>query len=762
MNIEKKLADELKLQIAQVNAIIHLLEEGATVPFIARYRKEVTGGVDDTQLRQFVERLQYLRELEERRAVIIKTITEQGKLNPELQQQILAAADKTTLEDLYLPYKPKRRTKAQLAREAGLAPLAESILQNPEQNPLAVANAYINAENGIADNTAALAGAWEILIETFSEQAELLALLRQYFWQNGILSSQVIKDKAEAGVKFSDYFDFAEPIQKIPSHRALALFRGNNQEILRLKLAFADEQKEAHCFQLIAKQFNIAQRGRAADVWLWETVELAWKIKLHTKLELELLSLLRQQSEIEAIRVFKDNLKQLLMAAPAGQKITLGLDPGLRTGVKVVVVDGTGKLLMHTAIFPHAPRNQWGESLQVLAKLCQSLKVELISIGNGTASRETDQLVVELMQKHPELPLKKAVVSEAGASVYSASELAAKEFPDLDVSYRGAVSIARRLQDPLAELVKIDPKSIGVGQYQHDVNQVKLGLSLSAVLEDCVNAVGANINSASIPLLTSISGLNESVAKQIVGYREAHGPFKNRQEIKKVPRLGEKTYEQAIGFLRIIGGDNPLDASAVHPESYALVDRILQTVHQPIQSLMGNHEALNVLQPQQFVNEHFGLPTVKDVLQELKKPGRDPRPEFKAVVFKEGIHEIAQLKPGMVLQGVITNVANFGAFVDIGVHQDGLVHISQIANRYVADIHEVAKVGDIVTVKVLEIDLPRKRINLTMKLSEAAPAAARKDKPATQLSSSTSSKNKANQPQLSSLGEKLKHALKKK
>lgn len=756
MNIEKKLAEELKLQLAQVNSIIRLLDEGATVPFIARYRKEATGGVDDTQLRQFVERLQYLKELEDRRAVIIKTITEQEKLTPALEQQILAAVDKTTLEDLYLPYRPKRRTKAQLAREAGLEPLAQQILNHPQNEPLLTANAYVNAEKGILDNTAALAGAREILIETFAEQAELLAALRQYFWEYGILSSQVMKDKAEEGVKFSDYFTFAEPIQKIPSHRALALFRGSNQEILRLKLDFADQNSEIHCFELIAKQFNVAKLKRAADQWLWEIVESAWKIKLHAKLELELLSELRQQAEVEAIRVFKDNLKQLLMAAPAGQKITLGLDPGLRTGVKAVVVDGTGKLLANVTIFPHVPRNQWQESLHVLKQLCLAYRVELISIGNGTASRETDQLAAELMQNQPELQLKKAVVSEAGASVYSASELAAKEFPDLDVSYRGAVSIARRLQDPLAELVKIDPKSIGVGQYQHDVNQVKLGRSLSLVLEDCVNAVGANINSASVPLLTSISGLNESVAKQIVSYREAHGPFKNRSEIKKVPRLGEKTYEQAIGFLRIVGGDNPLDASAVHPESYALVDQIMQETQQPIQALMGNHELLNGLQPQQFISEQFGLPTVKDILQELKKPGRDPRPEFKAVVFKEGVHTIEQLQPGMILEGVITNVANFGAFVDVGVHQDGLVHISQIANRFVTDIHQVAKVGDIVTVKVIEIDLPRKRINLTMKLSaQAAPAV----KPAPK--SAPTPKNK-NQSPASALAEKLSAALKKK
>lgn len=751
LNIEQILTDELGLKQTQVSAVIQLLDEGATVPFIARYRKEVTGGVDDTQLRTLVERLQYLRELEERRTVIIKTIEEQGKLTPELQQQISSASDKTTLEDLYLPYKPKRRTKAQIAREAGLEPLALALLQNPQLEPNLTAQTYLNAEKGFADTEAVLAGAREILMEKFSENAELLGELRQYFWQRGVLSSQVIKDKAEAGVKFSDYFDFSQPIQKIPSHRALALFRGSHLEILRLKLSLAESADEIHCHQLIAEKFQVVRHHRPADEWLWQSVESAWKIKIQSKLELELLGELRMQAEEEAIQVFKDNLKQLLMAAPAGQRVTLGLDPGLRTGVKVVVVDGTGKLLFYTTIFPHVPRNQWQESLQVLTKLCQTFKVELISIGNGTASRETDQLAAELIKNNPDLNLQKIVVSEAGASVYSASALAADEFPELDVSYRGAVSIARRLQDPLAELVKIDPKSIGVGQYQHDVNQVKLGRSLSAVLEDCVNAVGANVNSASAPLLASIAGLNEKVAKQIVLYRESHGPFHNRAEIKKVPRLGEKTYEQAIGFLRIIGGDNPLDASAVHPESYPLVDQIIQAVKQPIQAIMGNNELLNSLTPQKFISADFGLPTVKDILMELKKPGRDPRPEFKAVVFKEGVHSMDQLKPGMVLEGVVTNVANFGAFVDVGVHQDGLVHISQVANHYVTDIHKVVKVGDIVTVKVIEVDLPRKRINLTMKLSAETGSVKPIKSPAPKKPANTSL-----------LGEKLSAALKKK
>lgn len=720
MDIENILSSELSLKNTQVKAIIKLLDEGDTVPFIARYRKEITGGVDDTLLRNFVERLQYLRELAERKKVILNSIEEQGKLTPELQERLLAAADKTTLEDLYLPYKPKRRTKAQMAREAGLEPLALTLWRQPQKSPEQEAVAFINSEKNINDVNAALAGARDILMEKFSEDADLLADLRHYFWSQGILSSQVIKDKEQEGAKFSDYFDFSQAIQKIPSHRALALFRGSHQSILRLKLSFAEGRQEEYCYQKIAQYFNIQQHRRPADEWLWQTAVFTWKIKIQTKLELELLNELRNIAETEAIRVFKDNLKQLLMAAPAGQRVTLGLDPGLRTGVKAVVVDATGKLLQFTTIFPHAPRNQWEESLQVLKKICQTYRVQLISIGNGTASRETDHLAGELLRLHPELNLQKAVVSEAGASVYSASALAAEEFPELDVIYRGAVSIARRLQDPLAELVKIDPKSIGVGQYQHDVNQSKLGDGLTVILEDCVNAVGANVNSASVPLLKSISGLNENVAKQIVKYREEHGPFKNRTEIKKVPRLGEKTFEQAIGFLRIVGGDNPLDASAVHPESYPVVDQIMNAVHQPIQSLMGNLPVLNALNPQQFVKDKFGLPTIKDIINELKKPGRDPRPEFKAAIFKEGVYEIQHLKPGMILEGVVTNVANFGAFVDIGVHQDGLIHVSQISNQFIKDIQQHIKVGDIVSVKVLEVDLSRKRIQLSMKTDTGA------------------------------------------
>ncbi len=718
MILEEILAKELNLKITQITAIIRLLDEGCTVPFIARYRKEATGGVDDTQLRTLFDRLQYLRELATRRTTIIKSIEEQGKLTKELHQRLLATQDKTTLEDLYLPYKPKRRTKAQIAREAGLEPLALSLLENPQLILVEEAKKFVNPEKGIVDHEAALAGAREILQEKFSEQAEILAELRQYFWEQGVLTSRVQKEKKEVGGKFADYFEFFQTIKNIPSHRALALFRGSNQEILRLKLTLPEELQERHCLQVIAGHFKIQSKNRPTDEWLIQTVASSWKIKIQLKLELELLSELRLRAEEEAIQVFKENLKQLLMAAPAGHKITLGLDPGLRTGVKVVVVSGVGKLLEYTTIFPHAPGNQWQESLNTLTGLCQKWQVELISIGNGTASRETDQLVTELLKHLGDSSIQKIVVSEAGASVYSASALAAEEFPDLDVSYRGAVSIARRLQDPLAELVKIDPKSIGVGQYQHDVSQTKLGKSLTAVLEDCVNAVGANVNSASVPLLTSISGLNESVAKQIVVYRESHGPFKNRRELKQVPRLGEKTYEQAIGFLRIVGGENPLDASAVHPESYPVVDQIIHAVHKPITAIMGNLALIKKLDPKQWITADFGLPTIVDILEELKKPGRDPRPEFKAAVFKEGIHRIEQLKPGMILEGAITNVANFGAFVDIGVHQDGLIHISQIANHYVKDIQQVIKVGDIVTVKVLEVDIPRKRIQLTRKLSE--------------------------------------------
>jgi len=715
MSVSQIIATELSINLRQVESVTQLLQEGATVPFIARYRKEVTGGLTDTQLRQLVERLTYLNELEDRRGTILKSIEEQGQLTPELKKLIETAESKNRLEDLYLPYKPKRRTKAQIAKEAGLEPLALNLLENPTLTPEKEAEKYIDNEKNVNDIDTALEGARHILMETFAENAAILAALREYFWAQGIISSTVASGKEKEGIKFSDYFNFSENIKTIPSHRLLALVRGRKMEILQLHIHFSDPAQDEFCLKTIAKEYNIENKNRAADKWLWQAVERAWKIKLHTKLEVEFMSELKERADEDAIHVFRDNLANLLMMAPAGNRVVLGLDPGLRTGVKVVVVDGTGKLLEYFTIFPHVPRKEWDKSIAILAALCKKHQVELISIGNGTASRETDQLVAEVMQQFPELNLTKIVVSEAGASVYSASELAAHEFPDLDVSYRGAVSIARRLQDPLAELVKIDPKSIGVGQYQHDVNQTKLGRTLSAVVEDCVNAVGADINTASVPLLTSISGLNETIAKNIVNYRDEHGRFKNRNEIKNVPRLGAKTFEQAVGFLRIMGGDNPLDASSVHPESYPVVDQIIKSVGKPIQNLMGNIEVLNAINPKQFISEHFGLPTIKDILTELHKPGRDPRPEFKTAKFEEGINQVKDLKPGMQLEGTVTNVANFGAFVDIGVHQDGLVHISEIANHFVSDIHKAIKVGEIVKVSVLKVDLERNRIHLSMK-----------------------------------------------
>jgi uncharacterized protein len=716
MNINQKIAEELSVTLQQVNATVALLDEDLTVPFIARYRKEVTGSLTDTQLRQLEERLIYLRELEERRAAILESVDKQGKLTPELKTEIEAADNKARLEDLYLPYKPKRRTKAQIAKEAGLEPLADSLLLDPSLDPIAAAKNYIDEEKNISTVESALEGARHILMERFSENADLINQLREYVWQNALLSSVVIKDKEEEGAKFKDYFNYQEPIKKVPSHRALAVLRGQKEEILRASVAFASEDEDKNCVQMISKCFAIQNKNRAADAWLLETVEWTWKIKLKLKIEVDLILRLREASELEAIKVFKENLKNLLMAAPAGGRITMGLDPGFRTGVKVVVVNDTGKLLDYTVIFPHAPQNEWDNAIEKISKLCRQYQVDLVSIGNGTASRETDRLMADVIKRYPDLKLTKVVVSEAGASVYSASQLAADEFPKLDVTYRGAVSIARRLHDPLAELVKIDPKAIGVGQYQHDVNQIKLGASLHAVVEDCVNAVGADVNTASVPLLKNIAGLNESVAQNIVNYREANGRFQTRTEIKKVPRLGEKTYEQAIGFLRIIGGKNPLDASAVHPEAYPVVEKIIEKSGQSINALMGNSSTINSLKPQDFVDEKFGLPTVKDILSELQKPGRDPRPEFKVVEFLEGVETLEDLKPDMVLEGVVTNVTNFGAFVDIGVHQDGLVHVSQLANRYIADPNEIVKVGQHVKVKVQEIDVRRKRIQLTMRL----------------------------------------------
>jgi len=717
MDVIARIAEELGVKQRQVQAAVDLLDEGATVPFIARYRKEATEGLDDTQLRTLELRLAYLRELNERRETILASIREQGKLTPELEQDILAADSKTLLEDLYLPYKPKRRTKAQIAREAGLEPLADALLSNPSLAPQIEALAFVDADKGVADAAAALEGAKQILMERFAENAAVLAELRERVWAEGILASSLVEGKEVEGAKFRDYFDFAEPIAKIPSHRALALFRGRNEDVLNLNLRVGKDEEASHsvCESLIARAFGVQDQGRPADAWLKDAVRFAWKVKILTRIDLDLKQRLREAAEAEAIRVFAHNLKDLLLAAPAGPKATMGLDPGIRTGVKVAVVDATGKVLETATVYPHQPKNQWDQSIAILARLIQQHGVQLVSIGNGTASRETDQLVADLMKRHPDLGVTKITVSEAGASVYSASELAAREFPDLDVSLRGAVSIARRLQDPLAELVKIDPKSIGVGQYQHDVNQTQLARGLDAVVEDCVNAVGVDVNTASVSLLKYISGLTQTIANNIVEFRNQNGPFKNREQLKKVSRLGEKTFEQAAGFLRIMDGDNPLDASAVHPEAYPVVRKIVGTTGKDIRELVGNAGFLRGVNAENFVDERFGLPTVSDILKELEKPGRDPRPEFKSVKFAEGVEKITDLKPGMVLDGVVTNVANFGAFVDIGVHQDGLVHISHLADKFVKDPREVVKTGDLVKVKVLEVDVPRQRIALSMK-----------------------------------------------
>ncbi len=718
LSISQGIAEELSVKQAQVEAAISLLDEGSTVPFIARYRKEVTGGLDDIQLRHLEDRLRYLRELEERREVILGSIEEQGKLTDELKKSIMQAATKNRLEDLYLPYKPKRRTKAQIAREAGLEPLALKLLDNPELHPETEAQAFLN--DAVTDTKAALDGARQILMEQFSEDADLLQALRDYMWENALLESVVVAGKESEGEKFADYFEYAEAINKIPSHRALALFRGRNENILQLNLKLAGEEDMlSHpCENMIAKQMNISQQDRAADKWLSDTVRWAWRIKIFTHIDVELKMRLKEAAEQEAINVFASNLKDLLLAAPAGRKATIGLDPGLRTGVKVAVVDDTGKFVDHATIYPHQPKNQWDQSIKIIADLCRKHNVKLISIGNGTASRETDKLAKEVMKKYPELGMNSLVVSEAGASVYSASEFASKEFPDLDVSIRGAVSIARRLQDPLAELVKIEPKAIGVGQYQHDVSQTQLMRSLDAVVEDCVNAVGVDVNMASVPLLAQVSGLSQSMAENIVHYRDMHGAFKNRKDILKVSRLGPKAFEQAAGFLRIVGGDNPLDSSSVHPEAYSVVEKILQKFDRQVNSVMGDSEFIRKINADEFTSDKFGLPTVKDILKELEKPGRDPRPEFKTAEFKEGVEEIKDLEIEMVLQGVVTNVTNFGAFVDIGVHQDGLVHISALSNTFVKDPREVVKAGDVVKVKVMDVDVQRKRIALTMRLED--------------------------------------------
>lgn len=719
-SINKRIAAELGVLPQQVAAAVALLDEGSTVPFIARYRKEVTGSLDDTQLRHLEERLRYLRELDERRAAILASIEEQGKLTPELTREINEADTKTRLEDLYLPYKQKRRTKGQIALEAGLGELADGLFNDPTLNPETEAARFVDAEKGFTDVKAVLEGAKYILMERFAEDASLLDKLRSFLKHEATLSARVVAGKETEGAKFSDYFEHDEPLKSVPSHRALAIFRGRNEGILGASLKVGDEAPGTlhPCELMIAERFGIEQRGRAADKWLGEVVRWTWKVKLYTHLETDLLGELREKAEDEAITVFARNLHDLLLAAPAGPRATLALDPGLRTGCKVAVVDATGKVLETATVYPHAPRNDWDGTLAILAKLCAKHAVDLISIGNGTASRETDKLAADLIKKLPALKLTKVMVSEAGASVYSASELAAREFPDMDVSLRGAVSIARRLQDPLAELVKIDPKSIGVGQYQHDVSQLKLARSLDAVVEDCVNAVGVDVNTASAALLARISGLNGTLAQNIVQFRDANGAFKSRSDLKKVPRLGDKTFEQAAGFLRVMNGDNPLDASAVHPETYPLVQRIAQDTGRDIRSLIGDSSFLRSLDPKRFTDESFGLPTVTDILKELDKPGRDPRPEFKTAEFQDGVESLKDLQPGMILEGVVTNVTNFGAFVDIGVHQDGLVHISALSEKFVKDPYEVVKAGDIVKVKVMEVDIPRNRVGLSMRMSD--------------------------------------------
>ncbi|MES5813695.1 Tex family protein [Pseudoxanthomonas sp. Soil82] len=718
--IAQTIAGEIGAQPAQVVAAVDLLDEGATVPFIARYRKEVTGGLDDTQLRNLEVRLAYLREMEERRATILASIDEQGKLTDELRAEIEAADSKSRLEDLYLPYKQKRRTRAQIAREAGLEPLADGLLADPSQVPEAFAASFVDADKGVADAKAALEGARAILIERWGEDAALLGELRQWLEAHGVIRAKVVEGKEAAGEKFRDYFDHAEPLAKIPSHRLLALFRGRREEFLQLELDPGTDAETGNAYAegRIARHAGIEDRGRAADAWLRNACRLAWRAKIHLHLLLDLFNQAREKAEAEAIAVFGDNLKDLLLAAPAGPKAVLGLDPGLRTGVKVAVVDATGKLVATDTIYPHEPRRQWDASLASLRKLCVAHGVQLVAIGNGTASRETDKLAGDLLKLVPELKMQKIVVSEAGASVYSASELAAKEFPGLDVSLRGAVSIARRLQDPLAELVKIEPKAIGVGQYQHDVDQYRLARALDARVEDCVNAVGVDVNTASAALLARVSGLSSTVAENIVAFRDQNGAFPSRKALLKVPRLGEKTFEQCAGFLRIADGEQPLDASSVHPEAYPVVERILAGSGRAVKQIIGDSAFLRSLKAEQYTDERFGLPTVRDILKELEKPGRDPRPEFKAARFADGVEDIKDLRPGMVLEGVVSNVAAFGAFVDIGVHQDGLVHISALSDRFVKDPREVVKAGDIVKVKVLEVDVARKRIALTRRLDD--------------------------------------------
>ncbi|MFJ2650148.1 Tex family protein [Streptomyces sp. NPDC087420] len=723
-SIEGRIAEEIGVRERQVRAAVELLDGGSTVPFIARYRKEATEMLDDTQLRTLEERLRYLRELEERRTAILESVRDQGKLDAALEAQIRGADTKARLEDIYLPFKPKRRTKAQIAREAGLGPLAEALLTDPSADPLAAAAAFVDADKGVADPAAALEGARSILTERFSEDADLIGEARERMWTKGRLTAKVRAGKEEAGAKFADYFDFAEPFTALPSHRVLAMLRGEKEDILDLSLEPeepSDLPGPTMYENMIARRFGVADRGRPGDKWLADTVRWAWRTRILVHLGIDLRLRLRTAAEDEAVRIFASNLRDLLLAAPAGTRATLGLDPGFRTGVKVAVVDATGKVVAIDTIYPHVPANKWDESLAKLARLAKEHAVDLIAIGNGTASRETDKLATELCAAHPELKLTKVMVSEAGASVYSASAFASQELPDLDVSIRGAVSIARRLQDPLAELVKIDPKSIGVGQYQHDLSEVKLSRSLDTVVEDCVNGVGVDVNTASTPLLSRVSGISAGLAENIVAHRDAHGPFRSRRALKDVARLGPKAYEQCAGFLRIRDGDDPLDASSVHPEAYPVVRAMVKSAGSEVSSLIGNTPVLRSLKPADFVNDSFGLPTVTDILRELEKPGRDPRPAFKTATFKDGVEKLADLEPGMILEGVVTNVAAFGAFVDVGVHQDGLVHVSAMSRTFVKDPRDVVKPGDVVRVKVQEVDLPRKRISLTLRLDDAAP-----------------------------------------
>ncbi|NUU43988.1 RNA-binding transcriptional accessory protein [Tardiphaga robiniae] len=732
-NINQKIADELGVREQQVAATVELLNGGATVPFVARYRKEITGGLDDAQLRTLEERLTYLRELEERRLVILESVREQGKLDAALETAIMTADTKGRLEDIYLPFKPKRRTKAEIAKEAGLEPLSELLLTEPQNDPKKVAEAFVNAEKNVADVAAALDGARAILVERFAEDADLIGALREQMWSNGLMASTVRTGKKTEGEKFKDYFDFSEPLHKLPSHRILALFRGEKEEIL--DLAMQPEPVPAtpatttpSSYELkIMNRFGVSDQGRPGDKWLTETTRWAWRTKIQVHLNIDLRMRLWTAAEEEGVRVFASNLRDLLLAAPAGARVTMGLDPGFRSGVKTAIIDATGKVVATTTIYPHEPQRQWDASLAMLGKLAVQHKVDLIAIGNGTASRETDKLAMELVKLLPDLKMSKIVVSEAGASVYSASAFASEELPELDVTLRGAVSIARRLQDPLAELVKIDPKAIGVGQYQHDLGESKLARSLDAVVEDCVNGVGVDVNTASAPLLARVSGIGTGLAQSIVQHRDANGPFKSRKALKEVPRLGPKAFEQCAGFLRINDGEDPLDKSGVHPEAYPLVRKILEATKSDIKALIGNAEILRKVQPKTFVDDTFGLPTVTDILKELEKPGRDPRPAFKAAVFMEGVEKLSDLKPGMVLEGTVTNVAAFGAFVDIGVHQDGLVHISAMSKTFIKDPREVVKSGDIVKVKVLEVEVARKRIALTLRMDD--PVGAKADRP---------------------------------